>query len=84
MYMYIFIYMYDIVLLFMYIKSCIFLDISFIVIWHSISITTIGSHPEVMLSQGYNSEEDDSDGDEADGRLYTAWWPRVSCMAIDL
>eukprot|EP00435_Cladocopium_sp_Y103_P003202 s5828_g1.t1 len=25
----------------------------------------------VMLSQGYNSEEDDSDGDEADGRLYT-------------
>ena len=32
--------------------------------------------PEVMLSQGYNSEEDDSDGDEADGRLYTAWWPR--------
>eukprot|EP00434_Breviolum_minutum_P010137 symbB.v1.2.008945.t1/scaffold563.1/size187063/22 len=26
---------------------------------------------DVMLSQGYNSEEDDSDGDESDGRLYT-------------
>ena len=31
---------------------------------------------EVMLSQGYNSEEDDSDGDEADGQLYTDRWPR--------
>ncbi|CAK9011800.1 unnamed protein product [Durusdinium trenchii] len=26
---------------------------------------------DVMLSQGYNSEEDDSDADETDGRLYT-------------
>ena len=36
-----------------------------------------------MLSQGYNSEEDDSDGDESDGRLYTDLWTQKTVSAYE-
>lgn len=36
-----------------------------------------------MLSQGYNSEEDDSDGDESDGRLYTDLWTQKTLNAYE-
>ncbi len=56
-----------------------------IYILHHITIIKVGfdlgDFSKVMLSQGYNSEDDDSDGDEGDGRLYTDLWTQKTVNA---